>query len=141
LLLARRPGRADGAGDLLSFENQRQAGVGAARGAKLLPAHDFLSDANVAPNGFDVAVFAADLAIVGQLESPPFDVPPVNPPAPVPPIPTAPTADDVRAKVRAAFDAEIKSAQEHLHGRFLVGTMTRDAQLADAAVAEAFNGQ
>jgi hypothetical protein len=101
-------------------------------------AQDFLSDANIAPNGFDLAALAADLALVGQMESPPFVVPPVNPPSPTP---VAPTAADVRAKVRTAFDAEIKSAQAHVYGRLLIGTMTHDAQLADAAVAEAFGGQ
>jgi hypothetical protein len=101
-------------------------------------AQDFLSDANIAPNGFDVAALAADLALVGQMESPPFAVPPVNPPAPNS---ASPSADDVRAKVRTAFDAEIKSAQGHLYGRFLVSTMAHDAQLADTAVVEAFNGQ
>jgi hypothetical protein len=101
-------------------------------------AQDFLSDANVAPNGFDLAALAADLELVGQMESPPFDAPPVNPPAPNP---VGPSGADVRAKVRTAFDAEIKSAQGHLYGRFLVGTMAHDAQLADAAVAEAFGSQ
>ncbi len=54
-------------------------------------AQDFLSDANAAPNGFDIAALAADLALVGQLESPPMPLPPTpTPPAPLPPIPPSP---------------------------------------------------
>jgi hypothetical protein len=49
---------------------------------------DFLSDTFIAPNGFDIQALAADLALVGQMESPPMPLP--TPPAPPPPAPPAP---------------------------------------------------
>jgi hypothetical protein len=50
-------------------------------------AQDFFSDANIAPNGFDIAALSTDLALVGQMESPPMPrpSPPPAPPAPTPP--------------------------------------------------------
>lgn len=51
-------------------------------------AQDFLSDKNTAPNGFDITALAADLALVGKLESPPMPLPPA-PPVPTPPSPPA----------------------------------------------------
>lgn len=61
-------------------------------------AEDFLSDTNTAPNGFDIAALAADLALVGQMESPPLPLPTPpepNPPPPAPPAPTPPPGPPV----------------------------------------------
>jgi hypothetical protein len=93
-------------------------------------AQDFLSEANKAPNGFDVAALAADLALVGQMESPPFEPPLVNPPPPT----GGPTLAQVQACVDPAFASLAKDAN-HVFLRGLLQAIAAEKANVDHQLA------
>lgn len=84
-----------------------------------------------APNGFDLASLSADLALVGQMDTPPIIVPPPGPPPVPPPAPINPPQSAYRDDLRKGFEQRIRQVPFGRWQRIEIEIMASDAQYAD----------